>query len=184
MHMGDDPDYAGYDYPPTKFEVSQITNEQIHREISKLEPHKAPGPGRISNTLLIQGADLVMPHLGLLYWVTFDLGVYPSQWRDSATIVLRKPAKPDHTVPGAHCPIVLLNMVAKVLSACVAEDLIQMGVVHGILQDNHFRCHPGRTTTDSLHFAMKLVKDAWRKREEVSTLFLEVKSTFLSVLLN
>jgi len=79
-------------------------------------------------------------------------------------VVLRKPVKPDYTVPGAHWPIALLNTIAKILSACVVEDLTQMAETHGLLLANHFGCQPGRTTTDSLHYVTIFVKDSWRKR--------------------
>ena len=98
-------------------------------------------------------------------------------------MVLRKPGKPDYTVPNVHWLIALLNTMAKILSACVAEDLIHMAELHGLLPDNHFGCRPSRTTTDSLHYVVKYVKDAWRKNKVLSALFLDVKSAFPSVVL-
>jgi len=74
-------------------------------------------------------------------------------------------------------------MIAKILAECVAEDLVQMAELHGLLPDNHFGCRPGRTTTDSLHYVTKYIKDAWRKNEVVSALFLDLKSTVPSVML-
>jgi len=97
--------------------------------------------------------------------------------------VLRKPAKPDYTLPNAHRPIAHINTLAKVLSACVVEDIVHMTEIHKTLPENHFSCWPGRTTSDSLHFITKFVKDAWRKNEVVSALFLDIKSTFPSVML-
>ena len=75
-------------------------------------------------------------------------------------IVLRKPTKPDYTVPNAHQPISLLNMMAKVLSACIVEDLVQAAEAHNLLPSNHFSCCPGRTTSDSLHYVTMFVKNA------------------------
>jgi len=100
------------------------------------------------------------------------------------TVVLRKSVKPDYTVPGAHRLIALINMMAKLISACMAEDLVHLSEIHKTLLDNHFGCRPGRTMTDSLHYISKLVKDAWRKGEVVSTLFLDIKSAFPSVVLD
>src|SRR5882724_12518771 len=125
---------------------------QIHRVICQLGPQKAPGPDGITNIVFIKCADLLVPHLGPIYHATFELRVYPAQWRDSITVVLRKPIKPDYTVPGAHQPISLLNTIAKIVSACVAEDLTQMAEIHGLLLANHLGCWLGRTTTNSLHY--------------------------------
>src|SRR5882724_1296221 len=128
-------------------------------------------------------ADLLIPHLGPLYWETFKLGMYPDRWKDSITVVLRTPGKADYTAPNAHRKVALLNTIAKVMSACVVEDLIHTTETHGLLPNNHFGSRPGRTTMDSLHYVMKFIKDTWRRQEVVSALFLDIKSAFPSVVL-
>jgi len=72
--------------------------------------------------------------------------------------------KPNYTVPGVQCPIALINMTTKILSASMAEDLTQMVEIHGILPVNQFGCHPGRMTTDSLHYVIKFCQRCWEKR--------------------
>ena len=44
-----------------------------------------------------------------------------------------------------------------------------------ILLANHFSTRLGRTTADSIHLLTKTVKDAWRKNQVASALFLDVK---------
>jgi len=83
------------------------------------------------------------------------LRIYPSQWKDLTTIVLKKPSKPDYTLPNMYWLIALLNTIAKILSACISKDLVHMAEVHKLLPDKHFGCRPGRTTTDSLHYIVK-----------------------------
>ena len=85
------------------------------------------------------------------------------------TVMLRKLSKPDYAIPSAHCPIVLINTLAKILSTCITEDLTHMAEMHKLLPANHFGCQPGRTTTDSLHYMSKYIKDAWQRHEVVST---------------
>jgi len=128
------------DYPPPALSYALITDMQIHRVICQLGPHKAPSPDGITNIVFIKCADLLVPLLGPIYHTTFELKVYPEQWRDSITVVLRKPVNPDYTVPGAHWPITLLNTIVEILSACVTEDLAQMSEIHGLLTANHFGC--------------------------------------------
>src|SRR5882672_9825355 len=74
-------------------------------------------------------------------------------------------------------------MMVKILSACVTEDLVDMAELCQLLPVNHFGCRPGRTTSDSLHYVVKYIKDAWRKGEVVSTLFLDIKGAFPSIIL-
>ena len=170
-------------YPAPHFSFEPVTNLQIQRAIVKLSPHKAVGANGITNIMFTKCADLIVPHLGLIYRATFSLKMYPSQWKDSTTMVLRKPGKPNYTLPNMHQPIPLLNTMVKILLACIAEDLLHMTEVHGLLPDNHFGCRPGRTTTNLLHYVVKYIKDSWRRNEVVSALFLYVKSAFPSLVL-
>src|SRR5882672_5353512 len=64
------------------------------------------------------------------------------------------------------------------------QDLVQNAETSTLLPSNHFSCRPSMSTTDSLHFVMKYVKDAWRNKNVVSVLFLHIKSAFPSVVLS
>jgi len=132
--------HAEADYADPKFKYKPITNTQIRHAISWLGLYKAAGADTIANIIFIQCTDLLVPHLGPLYRATFSLRVYPSQWKDSTTIVLKKPAKPDYTLLNAYQLIVLLSTIAKILSAYIPKDLVHMEEVHKLLPDKHFGC--------------------------------------------
>lgn len=53
-------------------------------------------------------------------------------------VVLRKPGKPDYSVPGAYRPISLLNTLGKLLEAVVARRLSYLTEKHGLLPDTQF----------------------------------------------
>src|SRR5882724_3818865 len=144
----DNTSHADIIYPTPKFKFNQINNKQIHRVITRLRPFKAPRLDGIPNIMLIRCVDLLVPHLGPLYWVTFKLNVYPTSWRDSVTIMLRKPGKADYTMLNAHQPVAILNTIVNVFSACIAEDLTHAAKTQGLLLRNHFRSRPSHTTTD------------------------------------
>jgi hypothetical protein len=72
--------------------------------------------------------------------------------------------------PGAYRPIALLDNIGKILSACVAEDLVKYAEIHKLLLANHFGCRLGCTTTDTLHYVITYIKDAWRKGQAVGVL--------------
>jgi len=170
-------------YPAPKFEYELVTNSQIQHIISRLGPHKVVGPDGITNVVFIKCIDLLVPYLGPIYRATFSLGTYPKQWKDSIMVVLRKPMKPDYMLLNVHWPIALLNTIAKILLLCIMEDLVHMPKIYELLPENHFGCRPGRTMTDSLHYVTKYTKDAWRRNEAVSALFLDIKSAFPSLIL-
>jgi Reverse transcriptase (RNA-dependent DNA polymerase)/Endonuclease-reverse transcriptase len=168
-------------YPPTKFTFLPITDTQIFRAISRLHAYKAPGDDNIPNAVFTKCGNTLVPYLGHLYWATFALNIYPQEWMDSRTVILRKPGKPDYAAPGAYRPIALIRTISKILSSCVADELMQLSEQHHLLPANHFGCRAGRTTSDSLHYVTKTAKDAMHKGKVTSALFLDIKGAFPSI---
>jgi len=103
--------------------------------------------------------DLLIPYLGLLYRATLELDIHPKEWQDSRTVVVRKLAKPDYSLPGTYRLIALLSMMGKILLVYMAEDITNMAKIHCLLPNNHFGCQPGRSTSDSLPYILKFIKD-------------------------
>ncbi len=65
--------------------------------------------------------------------------------------------------------------------ATLNQDLVAWCEHLGILPDRHFGGRPGCCTTDSVHLMVASIKDAWRKGDVVTVLFLDVKGAFPSV---
>jgi len=178
----DPPDDSGIDpeheYPPPAFKFRAVTDEHIIRVAKNLNPYKAPGMNEIPNAVLTHCIDLLVGHLGPIYRATFKLDHYPMKWKQYKTVVLKKPGRPDYTNPSAYRPIALLDVIAKLLSACVKE-IIEFEVdTRQLLPERQFGGRQGCTTTDSLHMLTKFTKDAWRKGNDVVALFLDVKGAF------
>ena len=168
-------------YPPPKWTFENITDEQIHRAINKMQPYKATRVGTAPNCVLKNTSHILVPHLAPLFRATNNLGYYPADWALTQTLVLKKPGKPNYSTPGAWRPIVLSNGFARLLNSCQTADIVTMCESLDILPNNHFGARPGRTTTDSLHSMTKIVKDAWRQGKVASILYLDVKGAFPSV---
>ena len=49
---------------------------------------------------------------------------------------------------------------------------------HQMLPANHFRGHPGRTTTDAMHLLTHRIKASWRTGKVTSVLFLDIEGAF------
>jgi ribonuclease HI len=71
--------------------------------------------------------------------------------------------------------------MAKPTSGAVTELLVDIAERYGLLPATHFGFRPGRTTTDAILLAEKFVRDAWRRGDVVSGLFLDVSGAFPSV---
>ena len=176
--FGVDPDYH-YGDPTIGFE--EVSNEQIARVAKGLNPYKAPGLNSISNSVLTHCADLLTPYLGPIFRATFNVGYYPHNWKRYKTIVLRKPGKPDYSIPNAHRPIALLDVFAKLLSSCVKELWEYHLERLNLLPTTQYGGRRGRTATDAIHSLVDFTKRAWRRKREVVILFLDIKGAFPNV---
>ncbi|CDO77770.1 hypothetical protein BN946_scf185041.g1, partial [Trametes cinnabarina] len=135
-------------YPAPCFPFKPITNTQVRRAI------------------------------GSLFRATFSLHYYPDRWKVSDTVVLQKPGKTDYTVAKAWRPIALLDCMSKILLRCVADVLVFEAEQRSLLASLQFGGRAGRTTSDSIHLVTKMVKDAWRRGDVASVVFLDIKSAF------
>ena len=158
--------------------MHRITKEQIRRQLKRLRPYKAPGPDKIPNIVLSQCAEILTDRLWFIYSAILDRGLYYAPWKHFTTVVLRKPGKPRYDIPKAYRPIALLNTMGKLLTAIVAEQLTYYTEKHELLPAMHFGGRPGRTTTDALHALTYRIKDAWRKKQVVAVLFLDIEGAF------
>ncbi|EPS92588.1 hypothetical protein FOMPIDRAFT_1137584, partial [Fomitopsis schrenkii] len=102
-------------YPDDAFEFANVSDAQILDACKRLKEFKAAGPDGIPNEVLKRCADILLPFLGRLYRATFDLKYYPSAWKESVTVVLRKPGRADYSLAKSYRPIALMNCMGKVL---------------------------------------------------------------------
>ena len=88
--------------------------QQVKQAINKLSPNKAPGPDNISNAVLKRNTQLLIPYIQKIAQASLDINYFPAPFKNTITIVLRKPNKPDYTTPNSYRPIALENTVGKV----------------------------------------------------------------------
>jgi hypothetical protein len=81
---------------------------------------------------------------------SIDIGHFPKAFKGTTTIVLRKPAKLDYTKANAYRPIVLENILGKIIENIVAEILSYLAESYGLLPPQHFGTRPGRTSEDAI----------------------------------
>lgn len=151
--------------------------------IKRLSPYKAPGPDGIANIVsqcCRQLTDYFLP----LFNAAVKLCTHYEPWKESITVILRKPGKPDYSAPKAYHPIALLNTTANLLSAIMADRTSYILETHELLPATHFGGRPGRTTEDSLHLLESTVRNAWRQGKVASALFLDIEGAFPNTVTN
>ncbi|KAK9846241.1 hypothetical protein MYU51_001967 [Penicillium brevicompactum] len=116
-----------------------------------------------------------------IFTASFNLGYHPVRWRSAKIVVLRKPKKPDYSVPGAYRPISLLNTLGKLLEAVMARRLSYLAEKHGLLPDTQFGGRPGRTTEQALLVLSNAIDRAWYKHKVITLVTFDLKGAFNGV---
>ena len=158
-----------------------FTRAQIKRAASSLNAHKAPGPDGVPNAVLKNSIEALTEHLYFIFRAIFELNIYPDEWRESITVVLRKPGKPSYEDPKAYRPIALLNTLGKLFSTIATDEISYFCEARNLLPPTQFGGRPARTTTDSMLLLTHTIKETWRKRKVASVLFLDVQGAFPNV---
>jgi hypothetical protein len=116
-----------------------------------------------------------------LYRASLRLRHLPDSWRTARIVPLRKPGKPDYTVPKAFRPISLLATISKGLEAVVANRLAYLAERHNLLPDNHFGARKKRSCEQAINVLVERVYEAWRNRKVVSLVTFDVQGAFNGV---
>lgn len=106
-----------------------ITEREVLQAIASTPPIKGPGPDGIINKVLHIIPAQLAPHLTRIYNWSLRLGYCPAHFRQSTTIVLRKPGKDDYTIL-AYRPIALLKTIGKPMDSIVARRTSLITEIH------------------------------------------------------
>ena len=94
---------------------------------------------------------MISPTLTNIFTAYLKLEYYPNQFKPSITAILKKPQKPDYSIPGAYRPIALLSTVGKLLERIVAERLANAAETHHLLPDTQMGVRRKRLTLTALN---------------------------------
>jgi hypothetical protein len=164
-------------------EVLNITREQVLRQLRRLKPYKAPGPDRIPNMVLTKCVNIITDRLLGIYSTMLEFDLQYKPWKHFTTMVLCKPGKPRYNLPKAYRLIALLNTMAKVMMAIIADHISYLSEKHQLLLAYHFGGRPGRTTMDAVYLLMYRIKEAWHTGKVAAVLFLNIKGAFPNAIL-
>lgn len=164
-------------------EMPPITEKEVVDAIRAVSPLKAPGPDGIANRALQAGDGLLTPHLTRVFNRSLRLSYCPEHFRQSTTVVLRKPGKTNYAAPKSYRPIALMNTIGKIMDAVVARRLSYLTEKHCALPATHIGGRKMRSTENALHLVTKQIHEAWNKKpsQVASLLLLDVSGAFDTV---
>ena len=116
-----------------------VLPHKINEMLALMSNSSAPGPDHITwhHLKQILSHDQVANDVCLMFNNVCSSGTWPSWFKDSISIIIPKPKKPDYSVPKAYRPIALLNMLSKLLTKIIAHHMQHNAASHSLL-------HPGQ----------------------------------------
>ncbi|CEJ62845.1 Putative Reverse transcriptase [Penicillium brasilianum] len=166
---------------PLELPWQPITELEIQRSLKSAKGTTAPGEDNLPMLVWKQLWTHLRSVITGIFNASVNLGYHPRQWRTAKIVVLRKPGKPDYSIPGAYRPISLLNTLGKLLEAVVARRLSHLAEKHGLLPDTQFGGRPGRTTEQALLVLSNAIDRAWYKHKVVTLVAFDLKGAFNGV---
>ena len=89
------------------FPWPDITDLEVKDAIFHSAANKAPGPGGINFLCLSHVYRSIPTPLVDLFRVLLTTGYHPHCWREATGVILRKPNKPDYSIPKSYRPVSL-----------------------------------------------------------------------------
>ena len=168
-------------YPQEVTYEEQITIRQIREAVNRLTPDKAPGPDEISNRVLKNALPAIEHHLQALMQASLRLGHFPKPFKQTTTVVLRKPSKPDYSKVKAYRPIALENTLGKVMESVITEIVSYLTETHDLLPLHHFGGRPGRSAEDAMMIMSENIHRAWKDKKIYTAIYMDVAGAFNNV---
>jgi hypothetical protein len=140
-----------------------VSTQEVLDELARLPNKKAPGPDKIPNEALKACREEISPTIAELARAYFNIGYFPSAFRETTTIVLRKKGKKDYSLPGSYRPIALENTLAKVIEGLIASRITKAFEENSLLPRTQMGARSGRATTTALSLLTTTVHSVWQK---------------------
>jgi len=173
-------DLKDYQYP-NSIDFDTIQAHEIINAIKESSANKAPGTDGTPNRVLQLALPVLMPLLHPLYNTCWTIGHHPKLFRESITVVLRKPAKGDYTQPKSYRPIALLNTLGKALEKIMATRISWAAEQFNLLPRRHMGGRKARGTEHALQILLETIHAAWLRGEVATVLLLDIKGAFDNV---
>ncbi|KAF8686151.1 hypothetical protein AX14_003894 [Amanita brunnescens Koide BX004] len=138
------PEHEVRSFPP-------ISQKEIWDALRPTSNSSAPGPDHVTwrhIKLALTFPDTDVALAALFNKVCFT-GSWPSHFKESISVIIPKPNKPDYSIPKAYRPIALLNTLGKLLTKVLANRLQHDAAQYGILHRDQFGGIQGHSTIDA-----------------------------------
>ena len=111
----------------------------------------------------------------------FELGHWPSHFKTSMTIIIPKPHKDSYDSPKSFRPIILLNILGKLIEKAIGEHLQFHMISNNFIHQSQLGSLKQRSTTDTGITLIHFICIEWIRNVMTSTLAFDIAQFFPSL---
>lgn len=158
--------------------TAQVGVSDVRQALFAQSVKKAPGLDKLGFNALRLLWQWDLNRLVALVRGRLHAGYHPPCWKLAKGILLRKQDKPIYTVAKAYRVISLLSCLGKVVEKVAATWIASHSERKEVFHHGQFGCRHGRSTSDAVASLVSTVEDAWKHKQIVLTLLLDIKGAF------
>ena len=164
-------------FPMTWLKSSE---EEFTRAIINCNDLSAPGPDRVSWGHLkhVIKNKSYLRNIICITNACFDLGHWPNHFKKSTTIVIPKPNKSTYDLLKSFRPIVLLNMLGKLIKKVIGKRLQFQAILNNFIHQSQLGGLKFKFTSDAGIFLTHFIRTGWIKHLSTSTLVFDIAQFF------
>jgi len=160
-----------------------FSREEFRITIANCSNASAPGPDKLSwsHLKIILKDDECLDTIIYIANAYIELGYWPSHFKRSTTIVIPKPNKKSYDSPKSFRPIVLLNIVGKLIKKVIGERLQFVMAANDFIHPSQLSSLKFKFTIDVGITLMHIIQTGWVKNLSTSTLAFNIAQFFPSL---
>ena len=164
-----------YDGEEPLEEIS-IVQGDIYEKLTKLDPHKAPGPDTFLPKVMKNVAAGLAPHLSQVFEYSLETGQVPLDWRSANVCPIHKKGPEDQA--SNFRPVSLTSVPGKVLESLIKDRIVIHLERNQLLTDSQHGFRAGRSClTNLLEFYHGMI-GAYDRSGSVDVIFLDFQKAF------
>lgn len=166
------------DFRPRNWEWPKLTSIELRNVCTSKVKGKTPGPDLITQDIISKAYEAIPNYFLQLYSKLIDIGYHPVSWRQATGAILKKPNKPDYSIPKAFRVISLLNCLGKISERVIAQRLGFLAETTSLLHDSQIGSRAKKSAIDAALLLQNEIETNKQSKLKTSTLFVDIRGAF------
>jgi hypothetical protein len=155
----------------------EITEQDVEKQINKLNPSKSAGPDNMHPRLLKETKSQIIKPMTTIFRKSMQEGKVPEDWKEGQiTPIFKKGRKSD---PGNYRPVSLTSVVCKMMESIIRDKVMEH--MEGYICPEQHGFLPGRSCTTQLLDSLNLWTEWIHEKNAVDVIYLDFAKAFDSV---